>query len=266
MHLTPPDYLGNGFPMKPFSGCWSSPWRSGRGYALFTYAVTIQNHQAYTAGKYGFVPDPPETTVSLSDAASTYLSVYFKGLQDSANMLERLTQYLDSLDESYLLVFSGDHQPNLGGNYLAYRELDPTYGSTDTVADTLQPYTVPYLIWGNAAYQQDHDLLAQAQVLNLPETISSHYLGALTCQLAGFQGYDGYVDLLNDLRTQLPVSSIYGYQLPDGSYTRHPSLRSAGSGGHTLEVAVLSHEGTGRPIKFRSFLPNVLCFHPREKF
>ncbi len=63
-------------------------------------------------------------------------------------MLERLTQYLDSLDESYLLVFFGDHQPNLGGNYLAYRELDPTYGSTDTVADTLQPYTVPYLIWG----------------------------------------------------------------------------------------------------------------------
>ncbi len=56
-------------------------------------------------------------------------------------------------------------------------------------------------------------------MLNLPETISSHYLGALTCQLAGFQGYDGYVDLLNDLRTQLPVSSIYGYQLPDGSYT-----------------------------------------------
>ena len=27
------------------------------------------------------------------------------------------------------------------------------------------------------------------------------------------------MDLLNDLRTQLPVSSIYGYQLPDGSYT-----------------------------------------------
>ena len=108
--------------MKPFSGCWSSPWRSGRGDTpLFTYAVTIQNHQAYTAGKYGFVPDPPETTVSLSDAASTYLSVYFKGLQDSANMLERLTQYLDSLDESLSSGVFGDHQPNLGGNYLAYR-------------------------------------------------------------------------------------------------------------------------------------------------
>ena len=216
----PSDYLGEWISDEAFLRVLEQSLEERQGDTpLFTYAVTIQNHQAYTAGKYGFVPDPPETTVSLSDAASTYLSVYFKGLQDSANMLERLTQYLDSLDESYLLVFFGDHQPNLGGSYLAYRELDPTYGSTDTVADTLQPYTVPYLIWGNAAYRQDHNLLAQAQVLNLPETISSHYLGALTCQLAGFQGYDGYVDLLNDLRTQLPVSSIYGYQLPDGSYT-----------------------------------------------
>ena len=186
---------------------------------LFTYAVTIQNHQSYGAGKYGYVPDPPQTDIALSDAARTYLSVYFKGLQDSAAMLEELTEYLDSLDAPYLLVFFGDHQPNLGGHYLAYRELDPNYGSTDTVEETLQPYTVPYLIWGNAAYRQDHDLLAQAQAWNLPETISSHYLGALTCQLAGYQGHDGYFDFLNALREQLPVSSVYGYQLSDGSYT-----------------------------------------------
>lgn len=186
---------------------------------LFTYAVTIQNHQSYGAGKYGYVPDPPQTDIALSDAARTYLSVYFKGLQDSAAMLEELTEYLDSLDAPYLLVFFGDHQPNLGGHYLAYRELDPNYGSTDTVEETLQPYTVPYLIWGNAAYRQDHDLLAQAQAWNLPETISSHYLGALTCQLAGYQGLDGYFDFLNALREQLPVSSVYGYQLSDGSYT-----------------------------------------------
>lgn len=186
---------------------------------LFTYAVTIQNHQSYGAGKYGYVPDPPQTDIALSDAARTYLSVYFKGLQDSAAMLEELTEYLDSLDAPYLLVFFGDHQPNLGGHYLAYRELDPNYGSTDTVEETLQPYTVPYLIWGNAAYRQDHDLLAQAQAWNLPETISSHYLGALTCQLAGYPGHDGYFDFLNALREQLPVSSVYGYQLSDGSYT-----------------------------------------------
>lgn len=186
---------------------------------LFTYAVTIQNHQSYGAGKYGYVPDPPQTDIALSDAARTYLSVYFKGLQDSAATLEELTEYLDSLDAPYLLVFFGDHQPNLGGHYLAYRELDPNYGSTDTVEETLQPYTVPYLIWGNAAYRQDHDLLAQAQAWNLPETISSHYLGALTCQLAGYQGHDGYFDFLNALREQLPVSSVYGYQLSDGSYT-----------------------------------------------
>ena len=49
--------------------------------------------------------------------------------------------------------------------------------------------------------------------------ISSHYLGALTCQLAGFQGFDGYFDYLNDLRLQLPVYSVYGCRLADGTWT-----------------------------------------------
>ncbi len=143
------------------------------------------------------------------------------------------------------------------GSYLAYRELD-TYGSTDIVADSLRPYTAPYLIWGNAAYRQDHDLLAQAQALSLPETISSHYLGALTCQLAGFQGYDGYVDFLNDLRTRLPVSSVYGYQLPDGSYTATLPSDLQALEDIRRKWQVLSHEEAGRPIKYRSLLPVLL--------
>ena len=49
-------------------------------------------------------------------------------------------------------------------------------------------------------------------------TISSHYLGALTCQAAGFQGLDGYLDYLNTLRETMPVCSVSGYMTPDGTY------------------------------------------------
>lgn len=75
----PSDYLGEWISDEAFLRVLEQSLEERQGDTpLFTYAVTIQNHQAYTAGKYGFVPDPPETTVSLSDAASTYLSVYFK--------------------------------------------------------------------------------------------------------------------------------------------------------------------------------------------
>lgn len=187
---------------------------------LFTYAVTIQNHQAYTYGKYGFIPAPPETDLTLSDAATQSLSVYFEGLRDSANMLEDLTEYLDARDEPYILVFFGDHQPNLGGGYLAYEELGLNYNNPATTEEILAAYEVPFLIWSNRAYRESGSLVEQAQAagLSADPLISSHYLGALTCQLAGFQGYDGYFDFLNTLRRQLPVYSVYGCVLPDGSY------------------------------------------------
>lgn len=185
---------------------------------LFTYAVTIQNHQAYNYNKYPFTPPAPKTDLALTPTAQMYLSVYFQGLRDSANMLHELTRYLDNLDEPYILVFFGDHQPNLGGSYLTYTELGLPHLNPTTTEEALAAYEVPFLIWSNAAYRERNDLKAQAEQAGLRENarISSHYLGALTCQIAGFQGYDSYFDYLNDLRLSLPVCSVYGFQLPDG--------------------------------------------------
>lgn len=53
MHLTPRTTWGNGFPMKPFSGCWSSPWRSGRG--IRPSSLTLSPSKTTR-------PTPPEST------------------------------------------------------------------------------------------------------------------------------------------------------------------------------------------------------------
>lgn len=179
---------------------------------LFTYAVTIQNHQAYTEEKYGFLPDAVQTDVELSDEASEYMSVYFEGLRDSDDMLQSLVEYLEVQEKPYLLVFFGDHQPNLGADYMSYRELNLYPEDMDSAENRLSLYTVPYLIWGNSAYHETNALPELEQT-----TISSHYLGALTCQAAGFAGQDGYIDYLNQLREELPVSSVYGYMTADGT-------------------------------------------------
>lgn len=180
---------------------------------LFTYGVTIQNHQAYTEEKYGFMPEAVQTDAALSPEAGEYLSVYFEGLRDSDRMLENLVEYLENQSEPWLLVFFGDHQPNLGPDYLSFRELGLYPENLDTAENRLSQYSVPYLIWGNSAFHENGALPELEQT-----TISSHYLGALTCEAAGFAGQDGYIDYLNQLRRELPVCSVYGYMTADGTY------------------------------------------------
>lgn len=180
---------------------------------LFVYGVTIQNHQAYTKSKYGFLPEAVQTDLALSEAAGEYLSVYFEGLRDSDRMLRELTAYLQTREEPWLLVFFGDHQPNLGADHLSFREIGEYPADLDTAQNRLSLYAVPYVIWGNDAFQAGGGLEQPEQT-----TISSHYLGALTCRAAGFEGLDGYLDYLNDLREILPVSSVSGYMTADGTY------------------------------------------------
>ena len=65
----------------------------------------------------------------------------------------------------------------------------------------LKTYETPYLIWANEAYAPYCDFDA----LELPETISSSYLGAAVYELTGMSGMDPYFDTLNSLRRSLPV-------------------------------------------------------------
>lgn len=180
---------------------------------LFTYGVTIQNHQAYTYEKYGTQPEPPKSNRSLTPEETESLSVYFQGLRDTSAMLDELTACLDDQEDPYLLVFFGDHQPSLAGLEKTVWELpdDPTEART-------QPYTVPFLFWANRAYWENQNLVQQGRSIGLEngQTLSSQYLGALTCRLAGFQGLDGYLDYMAGLYRELPVDSVYGNRTADG--------------------------------------------------
>lgn len=185
---------------------------------IFTYTVTAQNHQAYNAEKYGYVPDGVPVGKTISAEAAEYLAVYFKGLRDSDIMLEQLVEYLEGQSEPYLLVFFGDHQPNLGGDYLTYRELGLYPENMDSAERRLAMYRTPFVIWGNTAFRAENSLTAAAEDLSNEMIISDHYLGALTCQIAGFSGWDGYLDYVNQMREVLPVCSVYGYRTAEGQW------------------------------------------------
>lgn len=162
---------------------------------VFAFGVTIQNHQSYTYAKYEETPLISAGT-SLTPEQTEALAVYFQGVRDSSAMLLRLTEYLDRLEEPVLLVFWGDHRPALLENFGAYRALGLSM-------DGLEAYQTPYLLWANRTYSASCDFSA----LELPETISANYLGAVAYELAGLSGLDPYFDELEEVRRALPVAS-----------------------------------------------------------
>ncbi len=189
----------------------------------FSYSVTIQNHQAYTYGKYPDATAAVPLNVEISPTAMESLSVYLRGAKDTSEMVWDLAQYLNESNEPTLLVFFGDHLPNLGESNLTYRELGLEVGNTERTESLLSAYQVPFMIYANNAYCEQNDFEAQKNALDLPENgiINSMYLGAVTMELAGFTGYDAYFDYLNQARRALPVfrEREHAYILADGTYT-----------------------------------------------
>lgn len=143
-------------------------------------------------------------------------------------MLLELTQYLDTLDEPTVLVFFGDHRPNVG---TACDELGLGYNQNETPQSTVATYATPYVIWSNQAYADAVDLGAAYAALELPENgyLSDNYLGAVVMELLGRTGQDAYMDFLNTLRRSLSVVRIGEdtYCHPDGTYTRELTKEQA---------------------------------------
>lgn len=191
------------------------------GTPVMDYAVTIQNHMSYTADKYGegYVFPPVETNATLSEEASTLLSVYIEGVRDADAMLKTLTDYFDQRSEPVVLVFFGDHLPYLGDDRLVYRELGLPIGDESGAEDPFCAYETPFLIWCNDAGAEAVDLSAARESLDLPESgrISACFLGATVLELTGRGDVSPWFSFLNQLRRELPVVQNGLYEALDGT-------------------------------------------------
>lgn len=193
---------------------------SGKPY--FNYTVTIQNHMSYTEKKYGADHVSPEVPLKkeVSPEARTMLSVYAEGVEDADEMLQGLTEYYAAQEDPVLLVFFGDHRPNLGDNYLSYRELGMEIGEGEDPVTTLSTYETPYVVWVNDAAAQALDFQNAKEALDLPDdnTINANYLGAMTLELIGRRDQDAFFSFLNDLRRELPILHNGVGRTGDGTY------------------------------------------------
>ena len=139
---------------------------------MFMFALSMENHQPYTSDKFdGEMPIEIESDI-LSEADLGLLGSYVSGLYDADNALGRLTEYFEDAEEKVMIVFFGDHLPNL-----KVSEKDTVYSllgySSTSVTTDWQPQelekmlSTDYLIWTNYEDEAEPDRTESSNMLGL---------------------------------------------------------------------------------------------------
>lgn len=160
-----------------------------KGEKNFSFIVTMQNHMPY--GTYveedgiQFLPD--------NDDGISYFQSEYKA--DKA--LKELIEYLEDYDEDTIVLFFGDHQPNINQQSL--------YELTGDYDEAKANHVVPFFIWANYEIDTEHDV-----------EISPNYFESLLVQVAKLPR-DSYTKYMIELRKEIPVITNNYYIDCDGN-------------------------------------------------
>ena len=168
---------------------------------FYMFNVTMQNHGSYDGSTL-----ETGNEVQLEGNLQYYSKVeqYLNMVKMSDEALKYLIHYFEKVDEPTVIVFFGDHQPDLDEsfyNQLLGTEIDDLEGE-----ELEQLYKVPFLIWAN------YDIPEQTV-----ERTSMNYLSTYLAEVAGIQK-TGYLKYLTQLREEIPCINAIGYWGKDGNF------------------------------------------------
>lgn len=173
----------------------------GEDSPFYLFNVTMQNHGSYDGSTL-------ETgdSVQLEGALAGYSKAeqYLNMVRMSDKALKKLIRYFEQVDEPTVIVFFGDHQPDLEDSF--YDTLLGTKTENLEGEELEQLYKVPFLIWAN------YDIEEQTI-----ERTSNNYLNTYLADVAGLEK-TGYQEFLTDLREEVPCINAYGYWGSDGNF------------------------------------------------
>lgn len=152
---------------------------------MFMFALSMENHQPYTADKFGGKNAISLKSDILGEEELALLGSYVNGLHDADAALGRLIEYFEGNDEPVMIVFFGDHLPNLmvSEEETVYSRLgySSTSVTTDWAPDELaKMLSTDYIIWSNYEENVSED-----------RTESGNMLGLTVLKRIGL-GLDGY--------------------------------------------------------------------------
>lgn len=167
---------------------------------LFLFGVTMQNH-----GGYNYDGDNFEKSVSLSGMSQEFSNAeqYLSLIQESDKALETLMEYFQTVDEDTIIVFYGDHQPNLNNTFLE----EVHGGSFDTLDEQELLYKVPFFIWANYDIEEEYI-----------ELTSLNFLSNYVFEAAGIE-MPVYNQFLLEVESVIPAMNSQGYySVSDGHF------------------------------------------------
>ena len=160
---------------------------------LFMFLATMQNH-----GQYSEIPDP--TVFSKKYKNFAQLSSYFTGLKLTDNAVKDLVDYFSEVKEDVVIVFFGDHHPNIPGFYR--RHFGKEWNRVESRALT---QITPFFIWANYKIEEEK--------CNL--TLS--YLSSKLMDVIGFPK-TAYMNFLEDTKKHIPFITPFSYMDANGTW------------------------------------------------
>lgn len=180
----------------------------------FAFNVTIQNHGSYNISEIE-TSGLPISRIKGKYSSQEDLVAYESLLHQSDVALEYLISYFRDSEESVILLFFGDHQPRLSGDFIDELIVDGTYDSESDFEKSQKRYVVPYFIWANYDVEKTfEDAFRNKKGMTVT---SSVYLGVSTEYYANIEmsAFDKY---LMNMRKTIPAINKYGYMDNTGQW------------------------------------------------
>lgn len=175
----------------------------------FSFAVTYQGHSPYDNEQM----TGTEYVSGLSPEAHCVVNNYLNSVADTGAQMATFVDSFRDEKEPVVLVFFGDHKPNLGEGNAFFTELGIT-GVPTTTTDRYRLYSTPYLIWANDAAKQvlDKDFSGEG------DTISPCYLMSEIFDCCGWTG-PSWLQFQRTVRDTVPVLHFRNYMLHGDALT-----------------------------------------------
>ncbi len=121
---------------------------------LFMFAVSMENHYPYIPGKYPAQSEIKVSSDKLNEEEKSTLGTLATGIYGADKALGELVSYLEKQEEPYMLVFFGDHLPNLTtqNSSSIYTSLGLVPSNVTSEWTTKELYCMmqtDYLVWTN---------------------------------------------------------------------------------------------------------------------
>ena len=153
----------------------------------FIFAISVQNHGSYSSSDYS--PEQlisadflPESTADEETQGN--IKSYLTGVKYADAALGELIKYFESVKEPTIIVFFGDHFPQLQKQYRAFKEIGFISDDVDSLENNYKLHAMDFVAWNNFSRQKESDYsMSQYQLVpflsqkfDLPRPVFFDYL------------------------------------------------------------------------------------------